>query len=581
MRAFHLSVLLVVLFSVVPYLNIFGNDFTYDDHVFIGENLAIRSLGNVPSFFSETVYNLYRPLRTVLYSVTYAVWNGNVFGYHLNSVVWHVLSSVLVFLIFRKVADGFVPVVGALVFAVHPVHSERVAFITGGFDLLGIFLVLLAFLLYINYSSSRRRRFLVFSLVSFAAALFSSEEALVFPLLVVLYEFVFGDKALGIRRFVSSGFFSVVLAVFVAFRLFVVHLAARASVYPGGSLFSTLLTMLKVFVYYAWLVFVPYPLTLYRDVSVASSFFEPFVVVSFLLILSVGFAAFLLRRHHPVVSFSVGWFFIALLPFSNVLPLQILMADRYLYLASAGAALLLAYGIFRIPARSVSVLLSAVIIFSFLFLAVDRNGDWVDDVSLWEQTAKTSPHNSVVFANLGFAYEQGGRLADAKSSLLRSISLNPLNDKAHYNLGIVYMRQKDYVSSAREFMLAINVSPDYAQAYDSLGMAYYYSYLESYDSLLLSAAEEAMSKAISVSPSYFKPYSDLGIVKGQRGSFNESIALLHKSLALNPWNHEAYYNMGIIYEFLNRTEMAEASFLRAVALQPSSKLYRQRAAQYS
>lgn len=576
-----MSVLLVVLFSVVPYLNIFGNDFTYDDHVFVEENLAIRSLGDVPSFFSGTVYGLYRPLRTVLYSLTYAVWADNVFGYHLNSIFWHVLSSVLVFLIFRRVAHGFVPVVAALVFAVNPVHSERVAFITGGFDLLGIFLVLLAFYLYMSYISSRRRRFLVFSLVSFVAALFSSEEAFVFPLLVVLYELVFGDKKLGVRRFVPAGFFSALLAVFVAFRLFVVHLGARASVYPGGSLFATLLTMLKVFVYYVWLVFVPYPLTLYRDVSVAGSFFEPFVVASFLLLLSVGFAAFLLRRHHPVVLFSIGWFFVALLPFSNVLPLQILMADRYLYLASAGAALLFAYAVFRLPRRSVAFAVAFIVIVSFALLTFDRNRDWADDIVLWEQTAKTSSHNSVVFANLGFAYEQRGRLAEAESALLRSISLNPLNDKAHYNLGIVYMRQGAYDSAEGQFMLAINASPDYAQAYDSLGLAYYYSYLESKNASLLTAAGEVMGKAISASPSYYKAYSDLGIVKGQLGSFDEAIALFRKSLALNPWNHEAYYNLGIIYGFLNSTELAKASFLKAVALQPSSKLYRQRAAQYS
>ena len=148
----YIIVILIIVLSLISYINVFDNEFVWDDHDFILDNADIKSFSNIPSFFTEDVDGLYRPLRTVHYAVAYSVFRKNEFGYHLNSVFFHVLISVLVFFIIKKIVNKKgIALVAALIFAVHPIHVERVANMTAGFDLLGIFLFLLAFYFYILF----------------------------------------------------------------------------------------------------------------------------------------------------------------------------------------------------------------------------------------------------------------------------------------------------------------------------------------------------------------------------------------------------------------------------------------------
>ena len=574
-------VFLVVLLSVLSYANTFGNDFVWDDKRFIHDNIGIRSIENVPAFFLGTVDGLYRPLRTTFYAITYSFWGENVFGYHLNSLLWHSLISVLVFLLVGKLTNrSYVPLVAALIFAVHPVHTERVTNMTGGFDLLGIFFMLLSFYLYILFSCNKKRNCLIASVAAFVLALFSSEEAFILPLLILLYEVVFKNLRFADgKRFASAAVFLVISVVFFLFRLFVIGVGARAAEHVTGSLFTTVLTMPKVFLYYLYLVFIPYPLTLYRQIEPATTIFNPLVILPPLLFLAIAIVAIKCHKKNKLLAFAAGWFFITLLPFSNILPLQAIMADRYLYLPSIAACIALAFFIFKIKNKLLSFAVAVIVIFSFLLLAVDRNADWSDDVTLWEAAAKTSK-DSAVYSNLGFAYEQRNRLIDAEAALKKAVALDHLNEKAHYNLGILYMRQKNYMPAADEFLLAIKISPPYTMAYDSLGLTYYYASFQmpEQESILLRLAEASFEKAIEVEPAYYRAYSNLGIIKAQKGNFSAAVELFRHSILLNSWNHEAYYNLGIIYEFFNETGQAKENFLKAAELQPENGLYREKLA---
>ncbi|MAG16392.1 hypothetical protein CMO88_05020 [Candidatus Woesearchaeota archaeon] len=582
-------ILIVTLFSAVTYANSFTNDFVWDDKKFIQENIGIRSLNNIPVFFFDTTDGLYRPLRTTLYAFTYSVWGDNKFGYHLNSLLWHTLNSILVLLILtRLTSHKFIPVVAASIFAVHPIHTERVTNMTGGFDLLGIALILLSFYLYILYRQNQKKGYLIVSVMSFIAALFSSEEAFILPPLLLLYEIVFNNLTFDFEKhkkqiYRLASFFAVT-AIFVYFRFIVIGLGARTNEYVTGSFFTTFLTMIKIVFYYFYLIFIPYPLTLYREIKTSTSLFDPMVIFSLLVILAVSFIAIKYYKRNKLLAFSIGWFFITFLPFSNILPLQTLMADRYLYLPSVSSAILFSYFFFKIPKKkTVSLLLSVAVITSFLFITIDRNADWKNDLTLWEETSKTSSKTSVVWSNLGFAYEQNNRLVDSKSALSTAVSLDPLNEKAHYNLGIVYMKQKNYGKATDAFISAINNNPSYVKAYDSLGLTYYYASLEIPEQrdFFSDQAKQSFEKAIIVEPRYYKSYSDLGIVYAQQGNLTVAISLFERSIQLNPWNHEAYYNLGIIYEALEETTKARQNFLTASSLQPENNVYTQKVKQYS
>ena len=134
-----ISIVLIVFLSLISYINIFDNEFVWDDHIFILDNTDIKSFSNIPYFFKEDVDELYRPLRTLHYTIAYSIFKKNEFGYHLNSLFFHIIISVLVFFIIKEAIGKNIALIASLIFAVHPIHTERVANMTAGFDLLGIF----------------------------------------------------------------------------------------------------------------------------------------------------------------------------------------------------------------------------------------------------------------------------------------------------------------------------------------------------------------------------------------------------------------------------------------------------------
>src|SRR3989338_2838613 len=159
-------VLLIIALSLISYLNIFKNEFVWDDHVFILENADIRSFSNLPLFFTKDVDGLYRPLRSVYYTFIYSIGGKNEFLYNLNSLFFHTIISILIFFIIYEISSRkSVALIASMIFATHPIHTERVANITGSFDMLGILFMLLSLYLYIKFSKLGNKKYFFFSLL--------------------------------------------------------------------------------------------------------------------------------------------------------------------------------------------------------------------------------------------------------------------------------------------------------------------------------------------------------------------------------------------------------------------------------
>jgi hypothetical protein len=271
----------------------------------------------------------------------------------LNSLIWHILISILIFLVLKKLSKNFfIALIAALIFAAHPIHTERVTNMTGGFDLLGIFFILLSFYAYILYAEKNKRHLLVLSLTAFIAGLFSSEEELTLPLIIAVYEVILNNFNFSLKenkdKLVRIFIFFAILAIFVYFRVFVLGIGAREEVYSGGTFYTTMLTMIKVFFYYMVLIFFPFNLTLYREIQISESFFEPIILFSFIILAALLLIGVKFYKKYKMFSFAIFWFFIRLLPFSNIVPIQTFIADRYLYVASMSAAIIYSLILFRL-----------------------------------------------------------------------------------------------------------------------------------------------------------------------------------------------------------------------------------------
>src|SRR3989338_2974015 len=560
----YFGILFLFVFSVIPYANTLTNSFVWDDHDFIVDRHEIRDIGNVAKYFTQDVYGIYRPLREILYHYAYSSSGNSPLYYHLMAILFHASVVILAFLVIRKLFGYDIAFFASLIFAVHPLHIERVTNMTASFDILGIILFLLSFFFYISYREKADKKMLVFSIVTFALILLASEEALTLPFLVILYEFVFGRDG-------HAGYYKAIphfalFAGFVIFRTFVLGIGARTQEYPGGSFFVTFLTMPKIIIEYLLLVFFPFGLTPFRKVEYVNSFGIWFVL-PVIAILLCFYLVYKYRKNNALVFFS-GWFVIALLPFLNILPLQKIIAERYMYVASLALIALISCLILKFKKYSYQIL--GIVVTFFIILTLHNNSFWKDDFTLYSRGLSLNPEDVQANNNMGKFFFDMGDYETAFYYYNASIKTNPRYHKALVNMGVLQSKIGNYRESVNYFITAINVTPGSWLAYEKLGI----TYMRAGDN---ESARQMFLTAIKLNENYYSAYSKLAALYGNMGNYSLALAYIEKALEINPYYAEAHFNLGVLYELNGRMEEAKQFYINAAVLDPGNKAYQEKA----
>ncbi len=494
-------ILIFALFIVIAaYSNSLSNSFVWDDFLVVVDNNFIKSWNNLPLVFSGAYLSpytgsgyvntsigsgetSYRPVATLSYFMDYSLWKLNPFGYHLTNLILHIFCALLVYLLGELlIKSRAAALLASLLFALHPVNSEAVNVIAFREDLLTGLFYLLSFFLYLKSSRQEPGKgfwFYIFSLVSFFLALFSKETAVTLLLLVVLYDCYFlGGRREIIARFHKryAGYLAVLLFyVWVRFT-WIVNVNEPDLGYLGGNFYTNFLTMVRVVAtYIGWLVF-PVgisPIPSSQPYLVSSSLFAPAVLFSFVLL--TAFFAMIARIYKvsKEASFFMLWFFLALLPVSNIIPIANHIASRYLYLSAAGFCLLTAILIGRITfPKFVSGSLAAALVASYAGMTFLGNFAWQNDLVLYSDMAERFPGNALVRLDLGDAYKRYGLLQKAVSEYEAAIFLDPGLVEAYAHMGATLGDMGDDDEAVNYFLKGLQVAPDSLELYDNLAVAY-------------------------------------------------------------------------------------------------------------
>ena len=595
-----IAICLIIFLSGIVYGNTFLNEFVWDDYFFILDNPEIKSFSNVPGFFTTDVDDIYRPLRSVHYTIVYSIFKKNPFGYHLNALFFHIIISILIYFIIMEIVDfqdtenlrfsrvlkiinkRNIALISSLLFALHPIHTGRVTNMTAGFDLLGIFLFLLSFYLYILFSKEKKINYFIGSVIVFLIGLFASEEVVTLPFVILLYEFVFnkGYFLKNLKEKISKIYapYVVLLLIYIIFRFFILGIRGRVPEYDSPGFFFTMITMAKVFVKYILLLIFPSNLKLFYDIPIANSISDFSVLLSMIILIFIVFLT--IKFYNKIIFFCVFWFFITLLPFLNTIPLVVLMAERYLYLPLLGFCFLLGFIFDRIYnldlekkfKKNLRIMLVVFIVLLFLFYSfviINRNAEWRDNLTFWTETVKDSPRSSRAHDNLGFTYEQMGRYKEAIIEFDKAVKLRPENYKAHTNLGVALAKIGLYNLSIQELGVALKINPYYYKAYNKLGLIY--SEIEDYGAALYN-----LGMAVKLNPRFAKGYNDIGTVYGYIGDLNVSLIAFKTAIRLDPDYADAHYNLGVLYTFLGERGLALRELRMAVSLEPQNELYKKK-----
>lgn len=434
---------------MLVYANSFQNRFAWDDDLFIVQNREIKTAQPWPKYFLEGSEGLYRPLRTMLYSVTYRFSGLNPVGYHivgktLNALVVCVLYALLVLLF----TDSRAAFWGALLFALHPLHTERVTFITASYDIMGDLFWLSSVVCYVAGRRGRGEWYFVLSMVLFTLGLFSSETAAVAPLVIILYDLTIGSekgegwKFAALRSKIVWVPFLVLLLAYLSIRSSVLGTVARS----GTSAFNTdpignYVTMSGVVVQYFKLLLIPWPLVVVRDVTQAVAPFSNLLLLSALFVSVLIVTALLYCKKNPMPAFSFLWFFVVLSPNLNFIPTGTLMAERYVYIPSAMLSFFVAL-VFRETSetqKQKAVFWCLAVATVFFVMTAARNHVWRNETALWADAVNTSPRGSSVVANLSVALKDIGQNDQAEKLLLYALRVNAADPLLLEKLGGVYM----------------------------------------------------------------------------------------------------------------------------------------------
>jgi tetratricopeptide (TPR) repeat protein len=418
-------------------INTLWNGLVWDDLILVGENPWIRHPGRLGEAFTTHVVGFskllsptfYRPLVHVAYGAVYAFTGIQPWGYHLLNALLHVTTSVLVYLVAARSTSGRAATLGALVFAVHPIHSEAVAWVAGIFDL-----AFAAFSLLTLWTITDERRWIRLSApVPFAVALLWKEPAVAVVPIAALY---LAARAEVRARSRELGALAAVLAAYFVIRMTALGGIAGTdhnSIYLSPS--EAALTSLALVYEYARKLVIPTGLSPVHQIPVAVHFGDPRAVAGAVIVVGIALGAWYARRR-PDVILALGLLAIPLLPVLYTPALKdTLFAERYLYLPSAGASLLVAAALAAWPNRTLQVALAPVLVVFFV-ASFERHAIWRDGITLWRDTVAKVPTSAVAWETLGSAYALEERYREAVEPLSRALALDPKRIDARLNLAI-------------------------------------------------------------------------------------------------------------------------------------------------
>ena len=578
---------LIIAISLAVYANALGNGFVYDDRTQILSNPWIKDARFLPNIFlsdewgfrSGNVSNYYRPIMHVVYMLDYYLFGLRPWGYHLINIFFHTGSSVLVFLIARilfkeyKSTSKFLsaPLVAAVLFAVHPIHTEAVVWVAGITDLSYSFFCLLSLYLYIR-SEGRFNTHYYLSTASFFLGTLCKEPALILPGLLIAYDLLLCKKRPSFS-FVAKRYalFALVVAAYFGLRLHV--LGGRMAPTAGHGEFVNYSNLFLLFATYLKKLVIPVNLKIIYDFRPTAVLYEASTLIAVIITALVIASFYIAYKKDRLAFFCLLVIAVPLVPclYTPAITGPSMLGERYLYLPSAGFVMLVSLMVSRLASTkgrmvAFSIFLSMMALYSAG--TIMRNADWKNEYTLWFDSVKKTPGSADAHNNLGAALIDMGMYNEAREEISQAIALKPYYAEAHNNLGISLFHMGMNDRALAEFLQAVAMKPDYGEAYENLGVAYA-------KSGQYNLAASAFLNALKCNPIPEDTYKNLGIAYTNLGMEDNAIGAYEESLKVRPADAEVHNNIGIGYAGKEDMERAVEHFQAAVQLSPENTLFKE------
>jgi len=554
--------LTVYLFLIFSCAAVYGqvsefNFINLDDNLYVVENIEIQSgitLDGLKWMFQTRYADLWNPLVWLSFMADYELYGLHAGGYHVTNLIFHILSTLLLFWLFHRMTgeiwkSAFV----AAFFALHPLHVESVAWVSERKDVLSAFFWMLTLCFYVYYTEKPMIKRYLLVLFSFILALMSKPMVVTLPLIMILLDYW------PLKRFENQNSLSdtivwqlkeklplmVLSAVIVILTFYNPNESSPHKIIPldirlANAPVAFMTYLVKTFWPYNMAIFYPFP----------SHIPMSHIAGSVLLIIVMTAAAIITVKRLPYLFVGWFWFMIMLIPVIGITQISAYaMADHYHYIPSIGLGLLLAWGIPHVLKNKGlgRVTLLPAVIFILIIMSVlswNQCQYWKDSVKLFSHALKVTKDNTMMHNLLGYTLFKEGKIDRAIYHYNKAILIAPDYIYAYLNRAEAHARQGKYQSAADDYNKAVALEPDFASVYFKRGTFYGKS---GHNQLAIAD----FSETIRLKPNHVDAYNNRGIALNQAGLYKQAIDDFDKAIRLKPayanaWNNRAfsYFNIG-------------------------------------
>ncbi|PVD28691.1 hypothetical protein C0Q70_11285 [Pomacea canaliculata] len=608
MEQFTLHSIILVVTTLAIYHNALDCGFVFDDMSAIVENQDLRPKTPITDLFwndfwgtpmhKEKSHKSYRPLCVLTFRFNYMLSELEPMTYHLVNVVLHAIVCIL----FMKVCNMFVKestsFLAAMLFAVHPVHTEAVTGVVGRAECLSSIFFLAAFLMYskcTGYRSPIAWRPLIMTVILVTVAVICKEQGITVIGVCCVYEVFVAQRATMSEllwmltsviqgkpklagwlqtSIMRAGFlvFSTLFLLFARIKVMGAQLPVftkfdnPASVSPSPARQLTLNYLLPV---NAWLLLNPSGLCCdwtMGTIPIITSLVDMrnLATLAFYLVLGsfTVYALFEQTRRSRAIIMSLSFLVLPFIPASNLFfPVGFVVAERILYTPSLGFCLLVALGFHiiienRKCLRGLMYLLMTLLLLCHSAKTFVRNYDWMSEYSLFRSALKVNQDNAKLWNNVGHALEKVEKYQEALDYFEKAASVQPDDIGAHINVGRTY----NNLNLSRSY--TARVAPNHLNAYLNLAN------LVSKDPHRLEEARNLLQQAISMRTDFIEAYINLGDIFVKLGRIADAQHTYEDAIRVEPRNADLHFNLGVVH--LEQKHMAEArqAFENALKIDP-------------
>ena len=557
-RVTGMVIALVIITGFAFYPSLLNGFTNWDDDRFVIDNRLITDLSwkNIADIFDYRDYRVsedpeserkgyrYVPLTFLSFAVEYNFFKLSPQMYHITNLALHLLNCILVFwFVFLLSGRRLVSFVAALLFGIHPLHVESVAWVTERKDVLYSFFFMWAMICYLYYVKKNHWLYYGAVIALFCLAVLAKTMAITLPLVLFTIDYVTGRRFDRKALLEKLPFFAVALVF--------------ATITMTGNKQKTFTLLYNICIAGYGVLF--YLVKLVLPVKLCSYYPHPgkpgsmplpvlFMIAPVVAVCVVSCILYL-GRHSRKIIFGFSFFFITLLPVIQLIPVPPgIAADRYMYVPSIGLLYLFGELIAWLyyeklkKSKAGRVVLSAgivVIAVLFSFVSWNRCKVWNNSVSLWSDVLRKYPSVTTAYINRGCALDEMGYSEKAIEDFSRALEFEPQLVMGYFNRGKSYEKMGVYTKALEDYSRAVELKPGLRMAHNGMGVSY--SKLGEYD-----RAIACFTNTIEIDPGFRESYLNRGTAYGRIGMYEKAMEDFEKAIEIDPGCANAYYRRAAI-----------------------------------